>query len=170
MKYSVIILLLLFSLNVSGQKLHSDVEFDGYKNQILLAKKDALKAPGKLSTGDIITVGCDQGKCYFRIEYKDRIIEQIVGDDISQLTIYEFDFGGDGDNEIVVVNEYNGSSFIYIYAYSRGIIKELFEKEIKFNKTVLKKQYIEYQLPGGIDSLWNYYQGQFWKLTLYKNE
>jgi hypothetical protein len=170
MKNSVIILLFLFSVNLSGQKPVSNVEFVGYKNQVLLAKKEAMKAPGKLSTGDVITVGCEEGKCFFRIEYKGRTIEQVVGDDITQLAIYEYDFGLDGDNEIVIVNDYKGTSYMFIYSYSRGIIQELFEKEIMNNKTTLKKEYIECNVPGGSDLIWNYYQGQFWKMTPYKNE
>ena len=170
MKPSVIILIFLFSTNVSGQKVQSNVEFVGYKNQVLLAKKEAMKAPGKLSTGDVITVGCEAGKCYFRIEYKGRAIEQVIGDDITQLTIYEFDFGEDGDKEIVVVNDYNETSYLFIYSYSRGIIQELFKKEIISNKTVIKKEYIEYNVPGGEDSLWNYYQGRFWEMIPYQSE
>jgi len=170
MKHSVIILIFLFSINVSGQELQSNVEFVGYKNQVLLAKKEAMKAPGKLWTGDIIKVGCEQGKCYFRIEYKGRTIEQVVGDDITQLTIFEYDFGEDGDKEILVVNDYNETSYLFIYSYSRGIIQKLFEKEIMSNKTVIKKEYIEYYVPGGEESLWNYYQGRFWGMTPYKNE
>lgn len=170
MRYSVIILLFLFSIDVSGQKLQSDVEFDGYRNQVLLAKKEAMKAPGKLSTGDIIRVACEQGKCYFIIEYKGRTIEQFVGDDITQLTIYEYDFGEDGDKEIVVVNDFNETSYLFIYSYSRGIIQKLFEKEIMSNKTVIKKEYIEYSVPGGDNSLWNYYQGRFWEMIPYQAE
>ena len=170
MKHLIIILLFLTSINLSGQKLQSNVEFDGYKNQILLAKKEALKAQGKLPTGEIVRVGCDQGVCYFRIEYKGRTIEQSIGKDITMATIYEFDFGGDGDNEIVVINDYMKTSFIFIYSYSKGVIQKLFQKEILYNKIVLKKDYIEYYLPGGIDLLWNYYKGQFWGMTPYKNE
>ncbi len=168
MKNSVFILLFLFSLNVSGQNSGSNVEFVGYKNQVLLAKKGAMKAPGKLSSGDVVSVGCEGGSCYFRIEYKGRTIEKAVGDDITQLAIYEYDFGEDGDYEIVVVNDYKGTSFMFIYSYSRGIIQELFKHEIKYNKTVIKKEYIECSVPGGEDSMWNFYQGQFWKMTPYK--
>ena len=167
MKHLIIILLLIYSASVSGQKVQSKVEFDGYMNQILLAKKAAMKAQGKLSTGDIITVGCESGKCYFRIEYKGRTIEQIIGDDITQLTVYEYDFGADNDNEIVVINDYNETSYLFIYSYSRGIIQKLFEKEIRNNKTIIRKDYIEYYVSGGLDSVWNYYQGQFWKMIPY---
>ena len=170
MKHSVIILLFLFSIIVSGQKLQSDVEFIGNKTQVLLAKKGALKAPGKLSTGEIINVGCNDGVCYFRIEYKGRTIEQIIGDDITKMTIDEFDFGADGDNEIVVINDFKETSFIFIYSYSRGIIQKMFEKEIIYNRMVLKKDYIEYYIAGGLDSIWNYYQGQFWGMTPYRSE
>ncbi len=170
MKYSLVILFCIIPVLGSGQKVKSDVEFDGYSEQILLAKKNALKAPGKLSTGEIITVGCDQGRCFIRIEYKGRTIEQNVGNDITTLSIYEYDFGADGDKEIVVVNDFSETAFIYIYSYSRGIILKLFEKEIKSDKLVLKKDYIEYYRQGMVDSLWNYYQGQFWRMIPYKDE
>jgi len=170
MKQSVIVFLLLFSVNLSGQKLHSNVEFTGYKNQVLLAKKDALKAVGKLISDEVVRAGCDQGVCYFEIDYKGRILRENIGDDITTLNIYQFDFGADSDAEIVVVNEYKGSAFLLIYSYSRGIIQKVFEKEIKFNKVVIRKDYIEYYLPGGPDSLWNFYMGKFWQMTPYKEE
>ena len=170
MKYSAFFLLLLFSINATGQKLQSNVEFTGNKVLVLLAKKEALQAPGKLSSGDIIKVGCGNNGCYFRIEYKGREIEKSIGDDITVATIYEYDFAGDGDYELVVVNDFKKTSFIYIYSYSRGIIQELFEKEILYNRTVLKKDYIEYYGPGGEDLLWNYYQGHFWLMTPYENK
>ena len=165
MKRSVIIFLLMFSIDLSGQKLPANVEFVGYKNQVLLAKKEALKAPGHLTSGEAVRVGCDQGECYFDIEYKGRTVKQIVGDDITRLTIYEYDFGADTDIEIVVVNEYKGTASLFIFSYSKGIIQKLFEKEIKLNKVIIKKDYIEYYLPGGMESMWHYYLGKFWEMT-----
>ena len=170
MKHSVIVFLFLLSINMSGQKLQSNIEFEGYKKQVLLARKEALKAPGKLDAGDIISVNCDKGICYFEIEYKGRIVRQIIGDDITRLTIYEFDFGADGDLELVAVNDSKGTSSLFIFSYSRGIIQKLFEKEIKFDKVIIKKDYIEYYLPGGLDSVWHYYLGKFWTMTPYKEE
>ena len=72
--------------------------------------------------------------------------------------------------EIVVVNDFKGTSYIFIYSYSRGIIQELFAKEILNNKIVIKQEYIEYNNPDGEDLLWNYYQGQFWEMKPYKND
>lgn len=169
MKNVIISFLLLFSLSLSAQKFQSDVEFSGNKNLILLAKKGALKATGKLSSGESVRVGCDQGTCYFEIQYKDRSVRQTVGDDISTLNIYEYDFGADGDIEIVAVNEYKGTCFLFVCSYSKGIIQELFKKEVKNNKVLISKDYIEYYLPAGLDSVWNFYKGRFWTMTPYKN-
>jgi hypothetical protein len=84
MKHLIIVFLFLLSLNMSGQKLQSNVEFVGYKNQVLLAKKEALKAPGKLNSGEVIRVGCDQGACYIEIEYKGRTVRQIIGNNLNE--------------------------------------------------------------------------------------
>ena len=81
----------------------------------------------------------------------------------------EYDFGADGDVEIVAVNEYKGTSFLFVFLYSKGIIQELFKKEIKNNKVLISKDYIEYYLPAGLDSVWNFYKGRFWAMTPYKN-
>lgn len=168
MKNFVISFLLLFSLSLSAQKLQPDVQFSGNKVLILLAKKEAMKSTGKLSSGEIVRVGCDQGVCYFEVQYKDRSVRQTVGDDIIRLNIYEYDFGADGDIEIVAVNEYKGTSFLFVCSYSKGIIQELFKKEIKSNKVLINKDYIEYYLPAGLDSVWNFYKGRFWAMTPYK--
>ncbi len=170
MRHSVIVLLFFLSINLTGQKLQSDVEFVGYKIQVLLAKKEALKATGKLNSGEAVRVGCDQGSCYFDIEYKGRSVKEMIGNDITTLTIYEFDFGGDNDFEIVVVNDYKSTSSLFIYSYSRGIIQKLFEKEIKSNKILIRKDYIEYYLAGNLESVWNYYLGKFWAMTPFKAE
>ena len=170
MKQSIIVFLILISFSVSGQKLQSNVEFADYKYQVLLAKKEAMKAQGKLNSGEIVIAGCDQGVCYFEIDYKGRKVRQNVGDDITKLAIYEFDFGADGDLELVVVNDYKETSSLFIFTYSRGIIKKLFEKEIKSNKVIIKKDYIEYYLSGVLDSVWHYYFGEFWVMTPFKTE
>ena len=167
MKNLIISFLLLFSLSLSAQKA-PDVQFSGNKLLVLLAKKEALKSTGKLSSAEIVRVGCDQGACYFEIVYKDRSVRQTVGDDITRLNIYEYDFGADGDMEIVAVNEYKGTSFLFVFSYSKGIIQELFKKEIKNNKVLISKDYIEYYLPAGLDSVWNFYKGRFWAMTPYK--
>jgi hypothetical protein len=171
MKNLTFLLLLFLSARLFSQTPTSNVEFVGIKTQVLIAKKGTLQAIGKLSTGELVKAGCDHGACYFRIEYKGRSIQQSIGNDITKMSIYEYDFGGDGDNEIVVVNDIMKTSFIFIYFYSKGIIKELFEKEITNYRTILKKDYIEYYLPSGLNSVWNYYQGQFWGMTPFeKNE
>jgi hypothetical protein len=167
MKHLIIIILIFFAINAAGQKVQSNVEFVGNKFQVLLAKKETLQIPGKLSTGEIIRVGCDRGGCYFRIEYKGRTIEQSIGEGITRTAIYEFDFGPDGDNEIVVINDFLKTSFLFVYSYSKGIIQELFEKEIMYNRTVLKKDYIEYYISGGLDAIWNFYRGHFFVMTPY---
>jgi hypothetical protein len=168
MKNLIILFLLMFSLSLAAQKA-PDVQFSGNKLLVLLAKKEAMKSMGKLSSSEIVKVGCDQGACYFEIVYKDRSVRQIVGDDITRLNIYEYDFGADGDVEIVAVNEYKGTSFLFVFLYSKGIIQELFKKEIKNNKVLISKDYIEYYLPEGLDSVWNFYKGRFWTMTPYKN-
>ena len=168
MKNLIILFLLMFSLSLAAQKA-PDVQFSGNKLLVLLAKKEAMKSTGKLSSSEIVRVGCDQGACYFEIVYKDRSVRQIVGDDITRLNIYEYDFGADGDVEIVAVNELKGTSFLFIFSYSKGIIQELFKKEIKNNKVLISKDYIEYYLPAGLDSVWNFYKGRFWAMTPYKN-
>ncbi len=169
MKKWTIFFLLLVSLSISAQKLQPDITFSGNKLQVLLARKDAMKAQGKLSSSEMVRVGCNQGSCYFEIVYKDRTVKQIVGEDISRLNIYEYDFGADGDMEIVAVNEYKGTAFLFVFLYSKGIIQELFKKEIKYNKVLINKDYIEYYLPAGFDSVWNFYKGQFWTMSPYKN-
>ena len=170
MKHSLIFFLFLFSIGLSGQKLQSTVEFVGYQYQVLLAKKEAIKATGKLNSGEMVKVGCDQGTCFFEIDYKGRIVRQKVGDDITRLSIHEFDFGADGDLELVAINDFKQTSYLYIFSYSRGIIQKLFEKEIKFNKVIINKDYIEYYLPGGLDSIWNFYKGEFWTMSKFKTE
>jgi hypothetical protein len=171
MKKLTFLLLLFLSAKLFSQTLIPNVEFVGNKILVLQAKKGAYAVTGKLSTGEVIKSGCDRNACFFRIEYKGRTIEKSVGSDFSKMIIYEFDFGGDGDNEIVVVNisPVAGSSketcWLNIYRYSKGIIEKLFEKEIMDYRTVIKKTYIEFYMPGGLDSVWNYFQGQFWLMT-----
>jgi len=161
-------ILLLISVSLSGQTIKSDVAFTDYKTLILMARKDAMKATGKLASGEIVSVGCEQNACFFEIDYRGRKVRQVVGDDISQLAIYQFDFGADGDLELVVVNEFKGTAFLYIYSYSRGIILKIFEKEVKSDKINIKNNYIEYHLPTGLDTVWHYYNGEFWTMTRYE--
>ncbi len=148
-----------------SQDNYSDVEFKGQKTQVLTAKLSDISKFGKLSTGEIIKAGCDHGVCYIQIEYKGKNIYQGIGEDISKVTIYEYDFGNDGDKEIVVVNEFMDTAYLFIYAYGRGMIQKIFEKEIRYYRTVIKPNYIEYYMPSGLDQVWNYYQGRFWSMS-----
>ena len=170
MKKLTFLLLLLLSARLFSQTTTSNVEFAGIRTQVLSSKKGVSQASGKLSGGELIKTGCSHGACFFQIDYKGRTVEQSIGNEIIKVNIYEFDFGSDGDNEIVVVNDFGKTSFMYIYSYSKGIIKELFETEIKNNRTVIKKDYIEYYTPGGLDSIWNFFQGQFWSMTPYEKK
>ena len=171
MKKLTFLLLLFLPAIVFSQTLIPNVEFVGNKVLVLQAKKGAYTVTGKLSTGEVIKSGCDRNACYFRIEYKGRTIEKSIGSDFSKMIIYEFDFGGDGDNEIVVVSILPGTGtsketcWLNIYRYGKGIIEKLFEKEIMDNRTAIKKTYIEFYMPGGLDSVWSYFQGQFWLMT-----
>lgn len=167
MRHAAAIVFMLLSAVLAGQKAESNVTFADYRNLILTVKKDAMKATGKLTSGELVSVGCEQNVCFFEIEYKDRKLRQPVGDDITRLTISEFDFNSDGDLELVVINDYRGTSFLYVFSYSRGIIMKLFEKEIKYDRIVIRSDYIEHHLPTGMDIVWHYYQGGFWTMTPY---
>ena len=167
MKYLVASIFFLISVTSIGQKKLSNVEFIDYKRQVLLAKSDAMKAQGKLNAGETIGAGCDQGSCWIEIDYKGRKVKQNVGDYITELTVYEFDFSADGDLELVVINELKATAFLYVFSYSKGIIQKLFEKEIKSDRVVIKKDYIEYYQPGDKETIWHYYFGRFWLLTPY---
>jgi len=167
MKFSAILILLIISVTVTGQKKQSNVEFIDYKRQVLLAKSDAMKAQGKLNSGEIIGAGCAQGSCWIEIDYKGRKVKQNVGDYITELTVYEFDFSADGDLELVVINDLKATAFLYVFSYSKGIIQKLFEKEIKSDRVVIKKDYIEYYQPGDKETIWHYYFGRFWIMIPY---
>ena len=168
MRYAAAILLLVISVTAAGQKKISNVEFIDYKRQVLLVKSDAMKAQGKLNAGEIIGAGCDQGACWIEIDYKGRKVKQNVGEYISELTVYEFDFSADADLELVVINDLKATAFLYVFSYSKGIIQKLFEKEIKSDKVVIKKDYIEYYQPGDKETIWHYYFGRFWLMTPYE--
>jgi hypothetical protein len=168
MQNAAVILLFIISVTASGQKKISNVEFIDYKRQVLLAKSEAMKAQGKLNAGEIIGAGCDQMSCWIEIDYKGRKVKQNVGEYLTELTVYEFDFGADADLELVVINDLKATAFMYVFSYSKGIIQKLFEKEIKSDKVVLKKDYIEYYQPGGKETIWHYYFGRFWLMTPYE--
>jgi hypothetical protein len=35
-------------------------------------------------------------------------------------------------------------------------------------KTILKKGYIEFYMPSGLDTIWHYYKGSFYQLTPFR--
>ena len=151
-----------FTLLLFAQERISKVEFEGEKTTVLSATSTNPSVAGTLTSGEEIKVICAQGKCNIVITYKGRTVEALIGDRVTIADVTEFDFGGDEDMEIVVVNEYKGTSVLYVYAYARGIIQKLYEREIFNNRTVIKQDYIELYSPGGLDSVWNYHQGMFW--------
>ncbi len=165
MRKIYIILFALTSTILNAQEKFSNVQISDPKTLILNAKEGDFKKSGKLTSGEIVTTGCSGGACYFRIDYKGRNLEQIIGSDIKDLKMYEFDFGNDGDKEIIVVNDFLRTSYLFIYSYGRGLIEKLFQKEILYYKTIINKNYIEYYMPSGLDQVWNYYQGHFWAMS-----
>jgi hypothetical protein len=144
----------------SQQKI-SNVEFEIEKTEILKSTSTSY-GKGTLSSGEMITNECAKGICYISIDYKGRKIQAAIGETITNASVYEFDFGGDGDKELVVVNDHQGTAVLYVFAYARGIIQKLYQKEIFNNRTLIKSNYIEMYSPGGLDTVWNYYQGIFW--------
>ena len=160
---SLAILALMISTWAFSQQKINNVEFEGDKTEILKSSTTSY-GKGTLSSGEAITNECLKGICYVVIDYKGRKIQTPIGESITNLTLYEFDFGGDGDKELVVVNDLKGTSVLYIYAYARGIIQKLYQREIFNNRTLIKTNYIELYSPGGLDTAWNYYQGIFWSM------
>jgi len=64
-----------------------------------------------------------------------------------------------------VVSSFAGTTYLFVFAYSKGIIQKIFEKEIMTYKTKVNKDYIEFYLPSGLETVWNYYNGTFWVMT-----
>ena len=162
-KTSFLTLLLVLMFSATAQSQISNVEFEADKTEILKSSSTTY-GKGTLSSGEAITNECLKGTCYVTIDYKGRKIQTPIGETITNLTIYEFDFGMDDDKELVVVNDHQGTSVMYVFAYARGIIQKLYQKEIFNNRTVVKTNYIELYSPGGLDTVWNYYQGIFWSM------
>lgn len=152
---------LILLLPAFSQQKINNLEFGGDKTEILTSSSTSY-GKGTLFSGEAITTECLKGICYIMIEYKGRTIQTPIGESITSAAVYEFDFGEDGDMELVVVNDLKGTSVLYVFAYARGIIQKLFEKEIFNNRTVVKTDYIELYSPGGLDTIWNYHQGIFW--------
>ena len=82
------------------------------------------------------------------------LLKNIFKQALSSIKIYEYDFGGDGDKELIVTfdqqkindkNDYDGiTTIVYVYRYSKGLLQKIFDKEIMFYKTIIKPKYIEY--------------------------
>ncbi|MCK4853023.1 MAG: hypothetical protein KAT31_02150 [Bacteroidales bacterium] len=163
-KILVLLSIILVSSQLYAQEKINKLEIEGDKVEVVTSKSMTADVSGALSTGETVTTECYQGMCYVTIDYKGRKVTAPIGDRITVAQVYEYDFGGDGDKELIVVNDYKGSSVLYVFAYSRGIIQKLYEKEIFNNKTVVKPNYIEFYLPRGLDTIWHYYQGIFWQM------
>ena len=107
---SLVLLLPAFS-----QQKINNLEFGGDKTEILTSSSTSY-GKGTLSSGEAITTECLKGICYIMIEYKGRTIQAPIGESITSAAVYEFDFGGDGDMELVVVNDLKGTSVLYVFA------------------------------------------------------
>lgn len=163
-KVIVVFTIILLSLQLNAQTKINKLEIEGEAVEIVTSKTMTADVTGTLSSGESLTTECYQGMCYVTIDYKGRKVTAPIGDRITVVQVWEYDFGGDGDKELIVVNDYKGSSVLYVFAYSRGIIQMLYEKEIFNNRTILKPNYIEFYLPRGLDTIWHYYQGTFWQM------
>jgi hypothetical protein len=162
------LLFISISASVYSQDKFSNVELEGAKTLVLTAKSGNVFVSGKLATGEVIKTGCDHGSCSIKIDYKGKTIQRSIGDDIVNLTVYEYDLGGDGDKEIIVVNEFSDTALLLIYSYGRGMIEKLFDKEVMMYKTVIKPNYIEFYMPSGLDQVWTFYQGNYWEMNQIK--
>ena len=163
-KVLVVFSVILLSVQLNAQTTINKLEIEGDAVEVVTSKSMTADVTGTLSSGESLTTECYQGMCYVTIDYKGRKVTAPIGDRITIAQVWEYDFGGDGDKELIVVNDYKGSSVLYVFAYSRGIIQVLYEKEIFNNRTVLKPNYIEFYLPRGLDTIWHYYQGTFWQM------
>lgn len=164
MKNSLVILSLVFTFNSFAQNNYANVQFEGPAEIILKSNSPNTTASGKLSSGENIKIQCDHGACYFLIEYKGKKVSGNVGDTINNLTIYEYDMADDGDKEIVIVNEFMDTAYLFIYSYGRGMTQKIFEKKIGYYKTVIKSNYIEFYMPSGLDQLWAFYMGNYYEM------
>jgi len=122
--YKAVFFSLLVSVSavLSGQEKVSKVEFEGDVNEIITATSANPTVSGTLSSGEQVQVICAKGECNLVIDYKGRTVKALIGDRITIAKISEYDFGGDEDMELVVVNDYKGTAVVYVFAYARGII------------------------------------------------
>ena len=165
-KTCILLVVILAFSRLYGQERINKLEIEGDAVEVVTSKSMTAEVTGTLSSGETVTTDCFQGMCYVSIDYRGRKVTAPIGDRITVAQVFEYDFGGDGDKELVVVNDYKGSSVLYVFAYSRGIIQKLYEKEIFNNRTVVKPNYIEFYLPRGLDTIWHYYQGVFWQMKM----
>jgi hypothetical protein len=165
-KTCILLVIILASSRLYAQEKINNLEIEGDAVEVVTSKSMTADVSGALSSGETVTTECFQGMCYVSIDYRGRKVTAPIGDRITVAQVFEYDFGGDGDKELLVVNDYKGSSVLYVFAYSRGIIQKLFEKEIFNNRTVVKPNYVEFYLPRGLDTVWHYYQGMFWKMQM----
>ena len=161
-KTAISLFFLVASLQLFAQDKVSQVEFEGSENVILTSTSANPGVSGTLSSSETVRIVCAQGVCNLAIDYKGRTVTAEIGDRVTMAQVFEYDFGVDGDNEIVVINDYKGTAVLYVFAYASGIIQKLFEREIFNNRTIIKDHYIEIYSLGGLDTVWNYYQGMFW--------
>lgn len=160
---SSLLFILFAALSSFGQT--KNIEILGDKNLILIASSENRSVKSKLFSGDEIQSYCSHGACYLKIDYRGRVVVGNIGDDIDSLFVYSYDFGNDGDLELIAVNKFMGTTYVTIFRYASGMIERLFELEVKNYRAVLKKDYLEFYLPSGLESIWHYYNGSFWKLT-----
>jgi hypothetical protein len=155
----------------------STVVFKGNKTNVLSALFGSQTPNGILSTGESVACGCDHGSCYFQIRYKGQNAAVGVGENYDKMKIYEYDFGGNGDKEIVVQVDLrkiakNGDYYpgettdLYVFRYSKGLIQKIFQKEIGLFTAVISPNYIELYSPSGLsDGIWHYYKGRFYEMV-----
>ncbi len=167
-------LLILFficinNIDLLAQKLKriDNVQIDGNKKQIIAT--DKLEISGILSSGEKVLIKHDHGSCELMIVYKNKVISTIIPENYSFASLFEYDFENDGDKELLLISEYENENKTYlsIYRYQKGIIKEIFSKDVMGYKTIIKADYIEKYLPSGMDQAWHFYKGEIYSLDLY---
>ena len=171
-KINILLIILIFIQDFSiAQTISRAVIIEGIK-YLALANKES---EGKLSTGETIKPWCNHGVCGFLIQYKGRNIPIGYGDNLNDIKIYEFSFGGGVEKELVALIKIKPISqrgnydpetvIISVFHYSQGVIRKIFEKNIVLsNKIELRQKYIEYYLPSGLNEIWHYYNGSFYKM------